>query len=73
MARIVEFLNRLAEDPSLEASFEDDPRRVMESLGLDEADRELILSGDIEELRRKVQEQGGTGVYVVRIKMAPGP
>ena len=71
MARIVDFLNALADDPELEARFDATPRDVMLEFGLDAGQGLLILGGTPQELREAVQDEVGQDITVIMIKMRP--
>lgn len=66
MARIVDFLERLVEDPALEVQFEKEPKRVMLEFGLDADQALTILGGTIEELRDAVRTEVGSEVTVIQ-------
>lgn len=67
---LTQFLEALAVDPDLEAQFEEVPVYTMVASGVNADDRELILNGSIEDIRRKVAEdQSDATVFVIRVKM----
>lgn len=73
MARIKDFLEALASDEGLAASFEETPVGVMVQHGLDAGQRRLIMDGTIAEIREQVerdlQAEGlSDTVYVIRLK-----
>lgn len=69
MARIVDFLDRLAEDPDLEAQFEREPKRVILDFGLNAEQGLLILGGTTGELRDAIQAEVNAHVVVLRGRM----
>ena len=68
---IREFLEALAENPDLEAQFEEAPVYTMVAKGVSAEDRDLILNGSIQDIRDKVNEGADSDptVYVIRVKM----
>lgn len=73
MATIKDFLENLARDEGLAASFEETPVGIMVQQGLDTDQRRLILTGTIAEIRAQVErdlEAEGLSdtVYVIRVK-----
>lgn len=69
MARIVDFLDRLAEDADLEAQFDEEPKRVMLGFGLTADQGLLILGGSIGELRDAIRAELGNDVVVIMGRM----
>jgi hypothetical protein len=69
MARIVDFLERLADDLDLEADFEKEPKRVILEFGLTADQGLLILGGTIAELRDAIREEVGAEVVVIQGRM----
>ena len=74
MATIKDFLEALASDEGLAASFEETPVGVMVQHHLDAGQRRLIMDGTIAEIREQVerdlQAEGlSHAVYVIRMKM----
>jgi Aromatic-ring-opening dioxygenase LigAB, LigA subunit len=67
MARIVDFLETLT-DPDVERAFEVDPDGVLARTGLSDKQKELILRGDMSELRDAVNKELGREAIVYRIK-----
>ena len=73
MATIKDFLEALASDEGLAASFEETPVGVMVQHDLDAGQRRLIMNGTIAEIRQQVekdlQAEGlSDTVYVIRMK-----
>jgi hypothetical protein len=61
-----QYLIGLAENPDLVAAFRANPERAMDGAQLSEEDRDLILTHDIEAVRRKLAEEfGGTTLAVM--------
>ena len=54
---VAEFLLALARDSELLLRFADDPERVVKESGLSEAQRKLLLSGNLRELRVKIKAE----------------
>jgi len=71
MARIVDFLEQLADDPDLEAQFEKEPKRVILESGLTADQGLLILGGTIAELRDAIRDEVGAEVSVIMGRMVP--
>jgi hypothetical protein len=69
MARIVDFLERLADDPDLEAQFGKEPKRVISDFGLTPDQGFLILGGTIAELRDAIRDEVGAEVVVIYGRM----
>ena len=74
MATIKDFLEALASDEGLAASFEETPVGVMVQHNLDAGQRRLIMDGTIAEIREQVErdlqaEDSSGAVYVIRMKM----
>ena len=69
MATIRDFLDRLVDDPDLEAEFEDDPKRAMLGFGLTADQGLLILGGTIRELRDAIREESGGDAIVIMGRM----
>ena len=67
MARIVDFLEQLADDSDLEADFEREPRRVMLDYGLTADQGLLILGGTLTELRDAILAEMDQDVSVLVI------
>mgnify|MGYP003438984055 FL=1 len=73
MATIKDFLEALASNEGLAASFEETPVGVMVQHDLDAGQRRLIMDGTIAEIREQVerdlQAEGlSDTVYVIRLK-----
>jgi hypothetical protein len=73
MARIKDFLEALASNEGLAASFEETPVSVMVQHDLDAGQRRLIMDGTIAEIRDQVEkdlkaEGLSDAVYVIRVK-----
>ena len=73
MATIKDFLEALASNEGLAASFEETPVSVMVQHDLDAGQRRLIMDGTIAEIRQQVekdlQAEGlSDTVYVIRMK-----
>jgi hypothetical protein len=73
MARIKDFLEALASNEGLAASFEETPVSVMVQHDLDAGQRRLIMDGTIAEIRDQVEkdlqaENLSDAVYVIRVK-----
>lgn len=73
MARIVDFLEKLVDDPDLEAQFEKEPKRVMLEFGLTGDQGLLILGGTIAELRDTIREELAAQVVVIFGRMVTPP
>lgn len=73
MARIVDFLERLVEDPDLDEQFQNEPRRVMLEFDLTSDQALLILGGSIAELRDAIREETGTEVVLIFGRMVAPP
>ena len=71
MARVVDFLEKLAADPEFEADFEANARQVIHEFGLSDEQGLLILGGTTQEVRDYVLGEVEGGVAVILIKMAP--
>jgi len=74
VATIKDFLEALASDEGLAASFEETPVGVMVQHNLDAGQRRLIMDGTIAEIREQVErdlqaEDSSGAVYVIRMKM----
>jgi hypothetical protein len=74
VATIKDFLEALASDEGLAASFEETPVGVMVQHRLDARQRRLIMDGTIAEIREEVErdlqaEGSSHAVYVIRMKM----
>jgi hypothetical protein len=69
MAMIRDFLDKLVDDPDLEAQFEEDPKRVMLEFGLTADQGLLILGGTIRELRDAIRKEGGGDAIVIMGRM----
>ena len=74
MATIKDFLEALASNECLAASFEETPVGVMVQYGLDAGQRRLIMEGTIAEIREQVErdrqaDSSSHAVYVIRMKM----
>ena len=61
MARIVDFLDKLAADPELEARFDRNPKAVMSEEGLTKRQQELIRDRTTGEVRDAIREELGQG------------
>jgi hypothetical protein len=51
------YLTKLAKDPKLLAEYQQDPARAMAEAGLSQADRDLILSNDLEAIRQGIEKE----------------
>jgi hypothetical protein len=54
---VAEFLLALARDDELQLRFQEEPERVIKEAGLSEAQRNLLLAGDLRELRVKIKAE----------------
>lgn len=68
MARIVDFLNKLAEDPAFEAKFDKNKRKTMDDFGLNQKKQDLILKEPIKKLKDEIKKELGNGGAVILIK-----
>jgi hypothetical protein len=68
MARIVDFLEKLASDPDLEARYDDDPDGVMTEEGLSDEQRRLIREAPIAQVREAVRKElpEGSDAYMIK-------
>ena len=73
MARIVDFLDQLTDDPDLEARFEKEPKSVMLEYGLTADQGLLILGGTLADLRDAIRDEVGSEALVIMGRMAPPP
>ncbi|MGH2589718.1 MAG: hypothetical protein ACRDGW_02840 [Actinomycetota bacterium] len=69
MAMIRDFLDKLVDDPDLEAQFEEDPKRAMLEFGLTADQGLLILGGTIRELRDAIRKEAGGEAIVIMGRM----
>jgi hypothetical protein len=67
---ISEFLNFLAENPDQEAKFDKHPKRVMTQFGLTDEQQQLILHGNLRDIRKAIKkERPEPNVQIFMIKM----
>ncbi len=75
--KLGEYLMQLAEQPKLVQEFLANPERAMRDAGVGRAERDLVLSGNVEGVRKTVQEefadQATALMFMVWIPRPPGP
>jgi hypothetical protein len=65
---IHEFLNELLVNEELSAQYDEDPNSAMETYGLSEGQRRLLLEGTNAEIREELKQEMKTHVaYVIRM------
>jgi hypothetical protein len=65
---IHEFLNELLTNEELSAQYDEDPGAAMETYGLNEGQRRLLLEGSNAEIREELKQEMKTHVaYVIRM------
>jgi hypothetical protein len=70
MAKIVDFLEKLASDEDFEAGFLADPEGVMAAFGLNQHQMDLILTGTAKKIHNELkQERPGAESFAIRLKM----
>ena len=71
MARVVDFLEKCADDPDFEKDFDDHPRKAMKKFGLSDEQASLIQDGTTQKIKAHVLKELGGGATVILIKMRP--
>jgi len=60
--KLIEFLTELAVDAEMQEAYKQEPRKLMESKGLQEEDILLLLSKDTDAIRKRLGEDYSIGV-----------
>ncbi|MGA9160389.1 MAG: hypothetical protein WB297_05935 [Actinomycetota bacterium] len=70
MAKLADFLEKLASDDKFEKKYDKDPVQVMKDFGLDKEQRRLIRTGTVKEIRAELKKPSelGKDVLVFRVK-----
>ncbi len=61
---IGQYVVQVSQDPERARAFRENPERAMSAAGLSEEDRDLILSGNTERVRRAIYEEFGEDAKV---------
>jgi hypothetical protein len=70
---IGQYLTNLAKDAELLAAYQQDPATAMADAGLPQADRDLILSKDVEAVRQAIEEEFEHATIALIIQPCPKP
>lgn len=68
MAKISDFLNKLADSPAFEREYDNDRRGTMKKFGLSTQQQNLILQRPLKDVKDKVKKELGGGPVVIMIK-----
>jgi len=69
-SNLFRFLVELSDSLELLTSFWSNPERTMAEAGLTEEERDLILSGDLIELRKRLETEGAEGVVLIPVDVS---
>jgi hypothetical protein len=65
---IHEFLNELLVNDDLSTQYDEDPDAAMDAFGLNPAQRELLLNGTNDDIRKELKQEMKTHIaYVIRM------
>ena len=65
---IHEFLNELLVNDDLSTQYDEDPESAMDAFGLNPAQRELLLNGTNDDIRKELKQEMKTHIaYVIRM------
>lgn len=70
---IGQYLTNLAKDAELLAAYQQDPAAAMADAGLPQADRDLIMSKDVEAVRQAIEEEFEHATIALIIQPCPKP
>ena len=56
--KLVDFVNKLDQDPALEKAYIEDPKRTLEENGVAPADIDILLGQDPEALEKRLETSG---------------
>jgi hypothetical protein len=70
MAKVADFVERVASDEDFEREFLADPEGVMEAFGLNNHQQDVILNGTAKKIREEVKkDRPGAETFAIRVKM----
>jgi hypothetical protein len=56
--KLVDFVNKLDQDPALEKAYIEDPKRTLEENGVAPADIDILLGNDYEKIKKRLDMSG---------------
>ena len=62
---VAAFINKLSTDPNLRAQFKANPDAVMDQEGLSEEDKQVVKSGDPDQLRTHLGDDAPPGCLIL--------
>ena len=68
MAKLSDFLDKLATDEDFADEFDDTPNKVMKDFDLDKRQRNLVRHGTIKQIRDEIQKETGSALVVIMVK-----
>jgi hypothetical protein len=70
MAKVADFVEKVASDEAFEREFLADPEGAVEAFGLDKHQQDVILNGTAKKIKEEVEKgRAGAETFAIRVKM----